>query len=88
MTLEGYYLPQARLSFLRTISLHLSPLPAAKKIMMAPRQLNYVSVQSVRCLESDLEVSDNGDPLTGLFVVSHSLTTVKERLRKPVREIE
>jgi len=51
---------------------------------------SFLSIQSVRCLESDLEVSDNGDPLNGIICrsVRHSRTTVKERLRKPVREIE
>jgi hypothetical protein len=49
-----------------------------------------MSIHSVY-LVSDLEVSDNGDPLTGLFVVvsvSHSLVTVFETLKNVVRTIE
>jgi hypothetical protein len=47
-----------------------------------------VSTHSVY-LVSDLEVSDNGDPLTGLFVVlvvSHSLLTVLETLKNVFKD--
>ena len=49
-----------------------------------------MSIHSVY-LVSDLEVSDNGDPLTGFFIVvsvSHGLVTVFETLKNVERTIE
>ena len=76
------------LSFLRTIGLHLSPLPPATKMaQLIFRDQNYVCVYYTMFtyatyLVSDLEGSDDDDPLGGRpngdylsLAVSHGLVT-------------